>query len=195
MKTTKGIKAFLPAMLIAFLVLPLSMFAQSLTLNNSDSKLSVFGTSSLHDWEEVAEQQKGSISIDKTGDTPTLSALTIEIVAESLKSGKSGMDKNTYKALKTSKFKTITFKLSETTAISAAGNNAYKVSAKGDLTIAGVTKNVPLDFTLTTNGNTVTLKGEKSFKMSEFKIDPPTAMFGTITTGDEVKITFNTVFK
>jgi hypothetical protein len=30
--------------------------------------------------------------------------------------------------------------------------------------------------------------------MSEFKVDPPTAMFGTITTGDQVTIKFTSTF-
>jgi hypothetical protein len=30
--------------------------------------------------------------------------------------------------------------------------------------------------------------------LSNFNIDPPTAMFGTITTGDEVNIKFQAVF-
>ncbi|MGJ5641410.1 YceI family protein [Formosa sp. S-31] len=194
MKTPQKLKAVLPLLLVAFLISNFSISAQTLSLSNSDSKLSVFGTSSLHDWEEKAEKQKGSITIE-TGDTPAIKALAMEIAAESLKSGKSGMDKNTYKALKTDKHKTITFKLSDTKSVTASGNNTYKVSATGALTLAGVTKTIPLDFTMTVNGSTVKLTGEKSFKMSEFKIDPPTAMFGTVTTGDEVKITFTSVFK
>ena len=43
--------------------------------------------------------------------------------------------------------------------------------------------------------NKVVLKGEKTFKMTEFKIDPPKALLGTITTGDEITIKFNTIFK
>ena len=30
--------------------------------------------------------------------------------------------------------------------------------------------------------------------MTEFKVDPPTAMFGTITTGDEVNVKFQAVY-
>ncbi|WP_066217725.1 YceI family protein [Formosa haliotis] len=173
----------------------LTTFAQTYTLSNSDSKLTVFGTSSLHDWEVVAEQQSGSIVLDNATETPSITSLNFEVVAESLKSGKSGMDKNTYKALNTSKFKTIQFKLTKVNAITANGNGSYAVKSTGDLTIAGVTNSIALDFTLNVNGTTAKLNGDYSFKMTSFKIDPPKAMFGTITTGDDLKIEFSTVLK
>ena len=43
--------------------------------------------------------------------------------------------------------------------------------------------------------NKITLIGEKKFKMTDFKIDPPKALFGTITTGDDITIKFSTTFK
>lgn len=167
--------------------------AQTFTLNNSSSKLTVEGTSSLHDWEEVAEKQKGSIVINNSGSEPSISSLAIEIEAESLKSGKSAMDKNTYTALKTKSHKTISFKLTKVKSISKVSDGKFKVSSTGDLSIAGVTNSTDLDFTMEISGNMVKLNGAKSFKMSTFKIDPPTAVFGTVKTGDEVTIKFNSV--
>ena len=37
--------------------------------------------------------------------------------------------------------------------------------------------------------------GSKSFKMTEYEIKPPTAMFGQIETGDEVNIIFDIIAK
>jgi polyisoprenoid-binding protein YceI len=164
-------------------------------VNNEASKLSVFGTSSLHDWEVVAEEQSGKIILENTGETPSISSLNFKVIAESLESGKSGMNKNTYKALNTDKYKTIDFKLTKVNAITANGNGVYNVKSTGNLTIAGTTNSIPLNFTLTLTDNNAKLKGSYTFKMTQFKIDPPTAMFGTITTGDELKIDFNTVLQ
>ena len=56
-----------------------------------------------------------------------------------------------------------------------------------------VGKKKPMDFTATTKDvdGSVQVTGSVSMKMSEFGIEPPTAMFGTLTTGDEVTIEFN----
>ena len=41
--------------------------------------------------------------------------------------------------------------------------------------------------------NMVSLEGEKTFNMTDYGIEPPTALFGTITTGDEVTIKFKSI--
>lgn len=168
--------------------------AQQFNLINGESKLTVLGTSSLHDWHVTAENQSGKI-VFKNLETGEIEKCNVEIVAESLKSGKSSMDKNTYKALKTDSYKTISFQLVEVKETTNKGNGKFTVHTQGDLTIAGVKKRVSLDFTTTISDNKITLVGEKKFKMTDFKIDPPKAMFGTITTGDEVTIKFSTIFK
>ncbi len=190
MKTFKKIKiGSLGAIFMCFLVTG-TVVSQEYTLNNKDSKLSVLGTSSLHDWEVVAEDVKGTISVDQSNGL-AIQKLKIEVVSESLKSGKSGMDKNTYKALKTGEHKTVTFDFLEAGEVTKQGDGKYKVNVTGNLKIAGVTKKIPLSFILAVNGNTVNLTGEKTFKMTEYKITPPKALMGTITTGDEITIKFN----
>ena len=182
------------SMIILFFLTSNLISAQQFNLLNGESKLTVLGTSSLHDWHVTAENQSGKI-VFKNLETGEIEKCNVEIVAESLKSGKSSMDKNTYKALKTDSYKTISFQLVDVIATISKGNGKFTVQTQGDLTIAGVKKRVSLDFTTTVADNKITLVGEKKFKMTDFKIDPPKAMFGTITTGDEVTIKFSTIFK
>ncbi|WMI68084.1 YceI family protein [Mangrovimonas sp. YM274] len=191
MKTLKKMNIALSVLALLFISSTAS-FAQQFKLNNQSSTLVVKGTSSLHDWEETAENQKGSLDITTTGGL-TINNLKIEIEAESLKSGKSAMDKNSYKALKTNKYKYITFELLNTKSVQDLGNGTYKVAAEGNLTISGTTKKVGLDFELALKGNQATLKGSKNIKMTDFNVEPPTALFGTVTTGDALTIEFNTI--
>ncbi len=182
---------------IAFAMVPLTISAQSFTLNNGEGEVSVTGTSTLHDWEEVAEQKSGSMTLENTGELPKINSLKFTVEAESLKSGKGAMDKNTYKALETKDHKQIVFVLKGVKSISpvTSSSNKYKVVATGSLTIAGSTNTIDLPFNLTVNQGKVLLEGKKSLKMTDFNVDPPKALLGTITTGDEIEVHYNTVWK
>lgn len=192
MTTTKSIVKNLGTFLILLLLATPQIYAQTYNLDNSASKLTVSGTSSLHDWDIDAEQQKGQIVLNSATEM-TIEKLTLQVTAESLKSGKSAMDKNTHKALDTKKHKTISFQLTEVKNMKATGADNYKVDVVGNLTIAGVTKKQQISLDMHATAAKVTLKGKKAFNMSDFGIDPPKALLGTITTGDQVTITFQTI--
>jgi polyisoprenoid-binding protein YceI len=192
MCTAKNITKIVLSFLFLLTFYTQEIYSQEFTLNNETSQLIVSGTSSLHDWHVDAEQQKGKIVLELSKQLK-IEKLTLEVISKSLKSGKGSMDKNTYKALKTDEFKSITFKFTELKEATALDNGNYKVKTSGNLTVAGVTKNISLDFNLHVASDKVTLKGEKTFNMTDYGIDPPKALLGTITTGDEITIKFNTV--
>lgn len=192
MYTFKNITKFLLSLAILLILSTPQVYSQTFNLNNQASKLTISGTSSLHDWDIIAEQQKGQIVLNISNELK-IEKLTLEVTAESLKSGKGAMDKNTYKALNTSKHKSINFQLTDVKQIKMSENDSYNIEMAGNLTIAGVTKKLNLQLDMQVASDKVTLNGKKAFKMTDFGIKPPKALLGTITTGDEVTITFNTV--
>ena len=156
--------------------------------------LKVEGTSTLHDWEMESSSVTGNATFEvEANEIKSLDGLTISIPAESMKSGKDAMDKNAYKALKTSDNKTITFQMSRLIGIEKSAS-AYVITCEGKLTIAGTSKLIQLKATCQLNGNgSIQCKGEKVFNMTEYKVEPPSFMFGSVKTGEEVKILFDVV--
>ena len=180
-------------MLIVSLFLQPDLIAQNYSVDNQKSSLKILGTSSLHDWVITAEKQKGNIQILET-ENFTLEDLKISFDVEALKSGKSGMDKNTQKALNYSDYKTIDFNLNKVKSITKTATG-YDVIVVGELSISGTKKLIDLMFNLKKENGTIKLIGEKKLKMTTFNIEPPKALLGTIKTGDDITIQFNTIFK
>lgn len=177
---------------LAFMLcMSLTLSAQRLYQLSGKPELKVLGGSTLHDWEmeSASANGKAEISLADNG-IENIRMGEVTMKATSLKSGKGQMDELAYKALKADKNPNIHFKL---TSFKNLGGN--KASITGDLTIAGTTRPVTFQVLTTTKGDVVELKGDTSFKMTDFKMTPPTAMFGTIKTDDKVKVTFKASFK
>ncbi len=175
--------------LVALLVCSVG-FSQVKKLNNNNSKISVSGTSSLHDWTMTMDQVSGQGAFKLEGNTiQSISDVSITLKVEGLKSGKSGMDKNAYKAMETGKYPNMVYKSSKN---AIAGN---KVTSTGQLTLANTTKTVVLNLTCSATGNTVKCTGKLPIKMTDYGIKPPTAMMGTIKTGDALTIDITASFQ
>ena len=168
--------------------------AQQFSFSNQESSLKVLGTSSLHDWHIEAKDINGKITFTNL-DNCEIVKCNLVVEAESLKSGKSSMDRKTYKALKTKDYKIITFQLVEVSQVINNGNSKFTVKSIGDLTITGVTNRVPLEVDVVIIKDNVSLIGKKNIKMTDFKIDPPKELFGTITTGDKLTIEFLMLYR
>ena len=157
--------------------------------------MTVEGTSNLHDWDLTVEDMNGSLDLVKEGNSlKTIDKLHLTIPAESLKSGKRGMDKNTFKALDTDDHETISYHLKTVKNVNGKGGGSYTISTTGDLSLAGETRSIAITFDAKMDSGKLTLSGSQEIDMTDYKIDPPTALFGTITTGKEVTIIFRTTF-
>lgn len=165
--------------------------------NSTTVDLLINGTSTLHDWtmKSVKAQCTAVFQFNPAGQITGLQELNFSTPANGLKSDHSSMDNNAYKALKTDKDPVITYTLTSVNVTPAAAG-ASTVTCTGKLTIAGATRDAQVVAVCKPNpDNTISVTGSEKISMKDFSIDPPTFMFGTIKTGNDISLSFTLTLK
>lgn len=162
---------------------------------NNNMKLS--GTSTFHDWTMNAQTFTGEAQFDfkpgNGGELAAVKSLTFSLAVANLTSGEKGLDKNAYKALKTTKSKHIVYTLISAT-VSPDKGNKYLVKAQGNLRIAGVTKVIAMDVYCTVNKDaSITCSGTYKLNMTDYQVKPPVFMM-VMKTGDAINLDFTAVY-
>ncbi len=166
------------------------------------SKLTIKGTSTLHDWKVNANIINGNLAVDNGSSETTaianlgdLSEMKVIIPVKGLKSGESGMDDKMDDALKAEDNPTITYVLNKVDSVvyNDKSKDEFMVNTYGTLTIAGKSKNIEMKVNGKINGNNIVFTGEKKLLMTDFGVDPPTAFFGVMKSGNEITIVYNIV--
>jgi polyisoprenoid-binding protein YceI len=71
----------------------------------------------------------------------------------------------------------------------------YLFQSYGKLTIAGVTRDIKMDVHSIINPDgTVTCKGSYKLNMTDYNVEPPSFMFGAMTTGDALTLNFEVIY-
>jgi polyisoprenoid-binding protein YceI len=190
----KLFKNFLPvAALFMIAACPVS---ETCTMSK-DYTVTIHGTSNLHSWDEKVGTVTGSGAITPNSDGSfDIDAINLKMEVHSIKSDMGpAMNNNTYKALKADANPEITLALSAPVKTIKAGLPAVSFSAKCNLTIAGVTKPVNMQVKISMPQKaTMQFEGTQTIKMTDYGVTPPVALFGTLTTGDDITISFKTSF-
>lgn len=162
------------------------------TYQLQDAEMSVAGTSTLHDWESSVNEVDVEAKFVMGNNTLAgIDQLEVTIPAKSITSTKGSlMDNKTWDALKADKHPNITYKLNRVKSIENT-SSGVTLMLNGALTMAGVTQNIDLKVTgkMQPNGNIV-FEGSKKLNMTNYKMKPPTALLGSIKTGEEVTVKF-----
>lgn len=154
------------------------------------SSLKIEGSSNIHDWTVESKLIGGSMELKgdlaKAGKVDATAEAKISV--RSIKSDKKAMDDIMHAAMKVEQNPTVVFALKELTA-----QGDMKFEARGDLSMAGVTKEVKFPVTMEkAEGDHLKVKGVLDTKMTDFGIQPPAPNIpgNPIKTADEVKVTF-----
>lgn len=154
------------------------------------SRLTIYGTSTLHDFSIEANRIRGVIEAEPRGEGISILAAEIEIPVRVLDSGNSSMNENMWRALKETEYPVITYRLSSAT-IESATKEKVVFKTVGVLTVAGTSREIEMVVTATLERNgSIRLEGTKELRMTDFGVTPPSMMLGTIKTGNAVTVQF-----
>lgn len=189
--------------LVIFLLVSSTGWAQSTnyTLDRENSSIVITGTSTIHDWEANVEEMSTDISLTpevmmEDSMSNPVSSFSLTVPVESIESGKGGMNRKIYGALKEDDHPNIMFNFSSAAlADTVQTPESFTLNVTGNLNIAGKVKEVTFPVKGTKVGeNSYRFEGSYGLNMKDYDVDPPSAVFGTIKSGEEVEIKFNVLY-
>lgn len=179
----------------ALLTLLATVAAANRFSSATGSLVRIEGTSTLHAWKMEGGTIDGQITappIDEWQNGNPAANVTVAIPVKSIKSEHTRMDKLMAEALKAGTNPEIRYAMTSAS-LKQADASTFVVNTQGRLTIAGVTRDVEMQILGTRDGAQYVLTGRVPIKMTDYGIKPPTAMMGTIRTGDAVAVTIRWV--
>ncbi len=182
--------------IVLLALVSLSSAQQTSELKLNGHSLKIKGTSNLHDWSMDAEEVSGNVNAILNGSSITeFKDAKIIVDVEEIESGKRIMNNKTYDALNSDKHPKITFTLKSVKDLYAAGSR-LSGKALGELEIAGKSRSVTIPFNgkFNNGGKNITITGDYSIQMTDYDVDPPTAMLGSLTTGNKVTLEYEFTF-
>jgi hypothetical protein len=140
----------------------------------------------------VSKSFKSTIVIgERNAEQLDIRDISITIGVETLESNNRVMNNKTYDALKSDQHPNIYYHFKSIKKMKAIDGNSFEAILSGTLNIAGKTRAADISVIVVLKDNTIKITGEKPLKMSDFDVEPPTALLGTIKTGNDITIEFN----
>lgn len=170
-----------------------------LTLSEGHEMM-IDGTSNVRDWDAQVNVINATFVLSEF-DMSDLSSLTsdhfqtleLAFPVKDIESDSGRLTRNLQGYLKDDDYPIITFNLSNIESVSVNGNQAT-ITANGVINAAGVDHETTMNVEATFENGSVTFTGTQPLKMTDFNIDPPTAMLGSIRARDEIDIIYSLTF-
>lgn len=171
----------------------------SLKLDNHS--MLIDGTANVRDWDSEVKKIDAEVVL-KEFDLSDLSSLTAEhfktlklnMPVSDIESDSRRLTRNLQDYLKGDDHPYIKFNLKSIENVEAEDNNSAVVTAIGVINAAGVDHEVTMTVNASVNSGTVTFSGTQDLLMTDFGIDPPTAVMGTVRARDEIQIIYSLTF-
>lgn len=125
-------------------------------------------------------------------------SLKVEIRVDGFECGRKRMNQDLRDALKSDDYPDITFLFdsAELLRMPKHPDDPFEVEVKGSLTVAGVTRDIHFEArAYYLEADKVRAIGNTTIKMSNFGVEPPTALMGLVKAEDELTVKFNLIAK
>lgn len=157
-------------------------------LNLPESKVFVRGTSSMHDWEVAFDKYEVEFSFRNT-DHGKMSISNVKAVfyGASVTSENKIMTGKARDALMVREHPEIVF-ISEGAENLLLNEGKINGTLKGKLSLGGVSKSIDIGFSGNIKGDRILISGSEEVNMADYGIKPPTALLGTLKTGEKVTV-------
>lgn len=162
----------------------------------SVATLTIDGTSTVRSWTCEAESfsvtpsPAGGFEEAVLGGEPALETVTLLFPVKAIECGNGTMNDHLRKALEEREHPQIRYRLSKYDIASA--ESGVVVNAEGELLIAGKARPIVMAVTVTRDGSgAIRVSGEQEVKMTDFGVQPPKLMLGTLKVGDVVTVKFD----
>lgn len=166
-----------------------------------ESRLWLEGSSNLHDWSCDATEMTAEIRVrshrDSTtgGEVPTaLERVTVSVPVQRIGCANRQMDGNLRKTLRAKEYPTIQFAMTGGELAAPAEQGRLTVVARGELTVSGITRPIELRAEGTDTGDgALRITGTQDILMTDYGIQPPSALMGLLKTANLVLVRFDLV--
>ncbi|MTI87939.1 MAG: hypothetical protein FH748_08225 [Balneolaceae bacterium] len=192
------VSSFFNFILPAIVFLPFGVSAQKpatqQALLSNESKLIINGKSNVNDFSCVSQHnlQEDSLKFNYlyTGESISLEGLTLTLETDLFDCGKRGINRDFRNTLKHSEYPNIEITLSEL----ISSDQLDSLTAKVVITIAGIKNHYSVELqSVSQEKNKILAKGKKKLSMEDFKLDPPSPLFGLIKVKKKLVIDFNLI--
>lgn len=193
-----NIRTALGGLLLLLLALPAA--AQQRVVVLPESQVRIDGQSTLDRFTCHADTIRGEGVLTGTGVVPIAvrssadATARLEIPVASFDCGNRQMNADLYRSLKATAHPVIRYTLDAVTRLDTLPKDGFQLDVTGRLTLAGVTRSV----TTTVIARRVardrwTARSTLPLRMTDFGVDPPTALFGLIRAHDAFTVRFHLV--
>jgi polyisoprenoid-binding protein YceI len=170
----------------------------SYTFESTPNEMSVEGGSTIHDWSCPIKTLDGTFRADTAGteEVPVgaPSRVQVEVPVDAIQCDNGTMNEKLREALNMNAYPKVYFSLkdAQVSPLPDSGKSWFQVDAKGQLILAGERRQIemPVKAQRLDTGN-LRFVGSHTIRLSDYDIERPSAMLGTIKVSKEVTVNFD----